>query len=77
MRRSAILMVLLVGVCGCSDDNRGRGLRPLSFAVGVQWHPERLCDLKPSPVTCTSCKKPSPTNVGNGLPVFEWFASQL
>ena len=45
--------------------------------LGVQWHPERLCDLKPSPVTCTSCKKPSPTNVGNGLPVFEWFASQL
>ena len=33
MRRSAILMVVLVGVCGCSDDNRGRGLRPLSFAV--------------------------------------------
>lgn len=33
MRRSAILMVLLVGVCGCSDDNRGRGLRPLSFAA--------------------------------------------
>lgn len=33
--------------------------------LGVQWHPERLC------------KKPSPTNVGNGLPIFEWFASQL
>lgn len=45
--------------------------------LGVQWHPERLCGFKTNSASNSVCKKPSPTNVGNGLPVFEWFASQL
>ena len=50
--------------------------------LGIQWHPERLCNLDTVPSTKPAlhpfaCKKPFPTNVGNGLPVFEWFASQL
>lgn len=50
--------------------------------LGIQWHPERLCNLDTVPSTKPAlhpfaCKKPFPTNVGNGLPIFEWFASQL
>lgn len=45
--------------------------------LGVQWHPERLCSFKTDSAPDSVCKKPSPTTVGNGLPVFNWFASVL
>lgn len=45
--------------------------------LGVQWHPERMCNMADTASDSPACKKPSPTNVGNGLPVFQWFASQL
>ena len=45
--------------------------------LGVQWHPERLCDLSDVTGGNTSCKKPLPKDVGNGLLIFEWFSSVL
>lgn len=45
--------------------------------LGLQWHPERMCNITDTTSYNPAYKKPSPTNVGNGLPVFEWFASQL
>ena len=45
--------------------------------MGVQWHPERLCDVSADTSLEKTQNKPLPPGVGNGLPVFEWFASQL
>ncbi len=45
--------------------------------LGLQWHPERLCSLPAFPAANVSCKKPLPKGVGNGLLIFEWFASVL
>lgn len=45
--------------------------------LGLQWHPERLCGIPVTPVTGSSCNKPLPPNVGNGLCIFEWFSSVL
>lgn len=45
--------------------------------LGVQWHPERLCNLSDVIDNNTSCKKPLPIGVGNGLLIFEWFSSVL
>lgn len=45
--------------------------------LGVQWHPERICKVSSYPSYDNIHNKPLPTNVGNGLPVFKWFASQL
>lgn len=45
--------------------------------LGVQWHPERLCNLSDIPIQNTACKKPLPKDIGNGLLIFEWFASVL
>lgn len=45
--------------------------------LGVQWHPERLCNLSDITGGNTSCKKPLPKDVGNGLLIFEWFSSVL
>lgn len=45
--------------------------------LGVQWHPERLCGISADTTYEKAKNKPLPTDVGNGLPVFEWFASQL
>lgn len=70
----------------------GNGLKPVQHAhdgviegieheslpiLGLQWHPERLCGIQTPSATSPSCNKPLPTNVGNGLCIFEWFASQL
>lgn len=45
--------------------------------LGVQWHPERLCNLDSNDIYRHTCNKPLPTNVGNGLLIFEWFSSVL
>lgn len=45
--------------------------------MGLQWHPERLCNLQDSSASDSSCNKPLPANAGNGLCIFEWFASVL
>jgi len=45
--------------------------------LGVQWHPERLCGLQDTSLKGSSYKKPLPANAGNGLCIFEWFASVL
>ena len=45
--------------------------------LGVQWHPERLCRQQPFAINKPDSKKPLPKDVGNGLLIFEWFASVL
>lgn len=45
--------------------------------LGVQWHPERLCRQQPFAINKPDSKKPLPKGVGNGLLIFEWFASVL
>lgn len=45
--------------------------------LGLQWHPEQLCGFPDISDKNTASKKPFPKNVGNGLPIFEWFASSL
>ena len=45
--------------------------------LGVQWHPERLCDLEATSAAGITCNRPLPANAGNGLCIFEWFSSVL
>jgi putative glutamine amidotransferase len=45
--------------------------------LGVQWHPERLCNLADTSATDATDNKPLPANAGNGLCIFEWFSSVL
>lgn len=61
-----------------AHDGVVEGIEHYSLPIlGVQWHPERLCDLPlPHSSGCTY-NKPFPTNIGNGLHIFEWFHSVL